>query len=915
MTGRRDEPITGGDLLLDRGEALMVIGELLEAAEAGRGGLLLIEGAPGIGKTSLVRAACTRARDAGMQVYASQGSELERGHGFGVVRQLFGPMIAAMGEGARRRLARGATRLALPVLEPSPGPTGTAPFAALHGLHWLVADLAAHAPVLLAVDDAQWVDTPSLEWLAYLQHRLDGVCAAVVAATRIAPLDSFDGRPTRLLSRAATAVVRPTPLRVESVAALVEAVFGTEADPEFSTACHLATAGNPFVLREVLRELALAGAHPTAATGARITRRAPPAVARDLLLRLAPLGPAAAEVARALAMLGPSAELRLVSQLAELPTEVASDAADGLAAADVLMPGRPLRFTHPLLRAAVEEDMPWAVRSRLHKRAAAILAGDGADAEAVAAHLTVVEPAGASETVSALRDAAGAALARGAPQEAARYLRRATDEPPTAELAPLVLGELGRAELVARDPAAASHLSDALSRTTDPIARARLIRDLADAYHYQGELQRGTALLRKGLRDLGNSYPEMALQLEAMLLGVAITDQPEPKTSGELERLRRLAEGKSPAAGALQLTLAMALALQGAESVQGVIGLVERGLDGGRFLATETCESLAVTHAMYAFVFVDQLGRACLLADQVLADAQNRGSVLGFVTGNAHRGMAHLRGGQLAAAEADLGAAMELAEQHRMRFTLPFISSYLATTFLEQGRLADAAATVDGIVLDPEATMAAAAAVFLQARASVRVAQGRVPEAIADFRRCGELCRATAIFSPTAVPWRSPLAMLVDRQDRDEARQLVRAEVEEARRAGVPRGIGMALRAAGLLADRDEGLELLRQAVDILADSPATLELARAQLDLGSMLARTGHLPEAREKLRFAGDLAYRCGAEILETQVRTEALAAGARPRRLALTGLESLTPSELRVVRLAEQGLPNREIAQSQR
>ncbi|MGH9065185.1 MAG: helix-turn-helix transcriptional regulator [Acidimicrobiales bacterium] len=913
MRGQGEGPTTGRDLLLDRDVALATIDGLLEDATDGRGGLLLIEGAPGIGKSSLVRAACRRARGAGLQVYAAQGSELERGHGFGVVRQLFEPLVAAMANGDRHRLATGATRLALPVLEPSPGPAATTPFAALHGLHWLVADLADDAPVLLAVDDAHWVDTPSLEWLAYLQHRLDGLCTAVVVATRVAPVDSFEGRPARLLSRAATAIVRPLPLSVEAVAALAEVILGTEPDPAFASGCHLATAGNPFAVREVLRELAVAGIAPTASAGACLTTRAPPAVARDLLVRLAPLGSPATELARALAMLRPSAELRLVADLARLPPQVASGAADGLVAAGVLLSGRPLRFAHPLLRAAVEEEMPDGVRSRLHERAAALLAAEDADVEAVAAHLMAVEPAGAAEVVSRLRAAAGAALGRGAPAEATGYLRRALDEPPSTDLAPVVLSELGRAELIARHPAAPGHLSDALSRTTDPIARAMLIRDLADASYYQGELQRGTALLRSGLRDLGNRDPEMTLRLETLLLGVAITDLPEPKTCGELERLRRLADTRSPAARGLQLTLAMALALQGAESVEGVITLVDRGLDGGRFLAAETCESISITHATYALIFVDNLDRACRVADEVLADAQGRGSVLGFVTGAAHRGLAHLRAGRLAAAEADLEAALELADQCHMQFTLPFITSYLATTLLDQGRLAEAVATVDRLVLDPEAAMAAAAAVYLHARASVRVAEGRLPEAMADFRSCGELCRATAIRSPTAVAWRSPLAMLVARQDPEEAWQLVSAELEDAYRTGVSSGIGVALRAAGSLAGGDEGLELLRQAVDVLAGSPATLDLARAHLDLGAMLARTGNRLEARKILRVAGDLAYRCGAEAVVAQVRTEALAAGARPRRLAVTGVEALTPSELRVVQLASQGLANREIAQS--
>jgi hypothetical protein len=143
--------------------------------------------------------------------------------------------------------------------------------------------------------------------------------------------------------------------------------------------------------------------------------------------------------------------------------------------------------------------------------------------------------------------------------------------------------------------------------------------------------------------------------------------------------------------------------------------------------------------------------------------------------------------------------------------------------------------------------------------------------------------------------------MLVTRHDPEEAGQLASSGMEDAHRAGVASGIGVALRAAGSLAGGDEGLKLLRRAVDVLAGSPTTLGLARAYLDLGTMLIRMGHPLQAREILRVAGDLAYRCGAEALAAQVRTGALAAGARPRRLAVKGVKALTPSELRVVRLA--------------
>jgi len=125
------------------------------------------------------------------------------------------------------------------------------------------------------------------------------------------------------------------------------------------------------------------------------------------------------------------------------------------------------------------------------------------------------------------------------------------------------------------------------------------------------------------------------------------------------------------------------------------------------------------------------------------------------------------------------------------------------------------------------------------------------------------------------------------------------------------------LRSAGLRAlartgDTEEAVELLSRAVDLTTDSPARLERAKALVDLGTALRRTNRRTAAREPLRAALDLAERGGMLLLAERARAELRACGARPRRTALTGLESLTPAERQVAVLAAQGHGNREIAQ---
>ena len=128
----------------------------------------------------------------------------------------------------------------------------------------------------------------------------------------------------------------------------------------------------------------------------------------------------------------------------------------------------------------------------------------------------------------------------------------------------------------------------------------------------------------------------------------------------------------------------------------------------------------------------------------------------------------------------------------------------------------------------------------------------------------------------------------------------------------VPRELGMALRAAGLVERDAHGIELLREAVTVLETSAAKLEHARALTDLGAALRRNGQRAEAREPLRIGLDQSRRCGATALAHRAHTELVATGARPRRLVLRGADALTPSERRVARWQPEGHTNRQIAQ---
>jgi DNA-binding CsgD family transcriptional regulator len=237
---------------------------------------------------------------------------------------------------------------------------------------------------------------------------------------------------------------------------------------------------------------------------------------------------------------------------------------------------------------------------------------------------------------------------------------------------------------------------------------------------------------------------------------------------------------------------------------------------------------------------------------------------------------------------------------------------HLVPPGIERGRRQAAYGTIESVAIGPGLVRRTVEAEVREVRGRLRCARGWQQQGLIDLREGGRLCESLLSRNPIIWPWRASLAAALALDCPDEAQQLAQENLSNARRSGIPRAIGVALRTlAGL--GHDDSVELLRAAVEALKDAPAPLELARAFADLGSALRRQGHRVEAREPLREALEIAARCGALPLMEWVQGEALAAGARPRRPRLRGVDALTPSELRVARLAAEGRSNREIAQA--
>jgi predicted ATPase len=261
--------------LLERDDEVATLAEVI-ADGAARGRLCLIEGAPGIGKTRLLDESARIAARNGATVLRARAAELEAGYAYGVARQLFEAPLRRAADEERRALLAESGGQAQWLLVPPPGDEEATEQPRVHALFWLTAALAARAPLVLLVDDAQWADAPSLRFLDHLARRFDDVPVTVIASRRGAPVPPA----LAALADAPSAVrLRPAPLSAAGVARLVADVLG-EPDPTFAAECLRATGGVPFLVLELARALAADGVVPTAAGASRVSgigRRPSPA--------------------------------------------------------------------------------------------------------------------------------------------------------------------------------------------------------------------------------------------------------------------------------------------------------------------------------------------------------------------------------------------------------------------------------------------------------------------------------------------------------------------------------------------------------------------------------------------------------------------------------------------------------------
>ncbi len=894
--------------MLERETELAQLDSVFESAREGHGRIALLEGPAGEGKSTLLAAAAARAGAAGLTVLSARGSELEREFPFGVMRQLFEPVLASADAKRRSALLGGAAVPAGRALGLNGGegaePVAEGP-AALNAVYWLAVNLAAESPLVLAVDDVHWADASSLRALDFVARRIGDLRLALFAALRPAEPSAPAHLLEQLVTTPGAARVMLRPLGRESVARIVRGRLPQSDDAACETA-HAATAGNPLYLQELLRSATMSrddGPVDLAAL-------ASPSLGDRVLRRTRGVAPEAAELARCMAVLGDGGRLETAATLAGLDLDAAGRIAHRLRLIEVLGSEDPFRFVHPLVRRSIYDAMSVTERDAAHRAAADALTARSASVEAVAAHLGALTPSHSTEVAEGLVAAGRRALSQAAPDEAARWFQRALEEKAPKPPPAAIMSELGLSQAALRDGTAIEHLRQALAGTGDESLQSEIATALADILVLSGRWTEAMELTTSYRRLLGADDEAFAQLAAVELMVAAYSPALAARTDLDPAQLGHLTEGPTWAARALAAALAV-ISAHRSEPPERVLALVDRALADDLLANEVSAPRWPLSNVLIALADIDEYDRAIALSDRIIERARQQGSLSTQVAASDHRGWMHARMGDLATAEADLRAGLSMAQAAGMSTVAATHLFYLQEPLAERPGMDDIAELALTFELDPDAENAWPSAALAMTRGLVRLARRDREEGIADLRRAAETSEAMRM-GPTVWPVRSALALALGPSSPEEADLLVRRELEMARATGLARPTGIALRAAGLLAAGRERLSLLRESVELLASSQARLEHARSLVALGSTLRRDQLRAESRAPLREGLELAVACGATRLADRAGEELRAAGSRPPRDLAARRDVLTASELRVARLAADGATNPEIAQ---
>jgi DNA-binding CsgD family transcriptional regulator len=857
--------------LLGRDDELAQLYNLIDAIGQ-RGGALVVRGEAGIGKSALLEAAAVRARERDVPVASVTGMPSEARFAFAGLQQLLLPFL-----GERERLPEPQRR----ALETAIGlADGDLPDRFLVGLAalGLLTDAEAKRPLLFLVEDAQWLDAPSLEVLGFVARRLELEPAIVLFAVRegIASVVDESGLPELHLGG----------LDDESAKALLE-LTAPDLPSHLKVRILDEAAGNPLALIEL----------PAAAAS---LDGAEPADALPLPTRL--------EQAFAVRLAGLDSDTRRLLLLAaledgELP-ELARDPAwlPAVAAGLGTVDNGRFRFRHPLIRSAVAQAATAEERRRAHAALAEVFENEP---DRAVWHRAAAVAAGPDEEVAKALDAAAErARLRGGRDVALAALERAAELSVDRGARALRLFSAGELAFELGRPTDSARLLRAAQQLGLPPQERALASfhvEVLEPTWSGAATVRSFARIAQELADAG--HDDQALQTLSAIALRAHWENLDQETRGDLAEITAQLAG-APDDPVRLATLALFDPVgQGAEVLRGVrrtalldVPEPEAQFEVATAAAAVWAPDLALPFLQAASAGYRADGRLALLAQTLVFEA-----------------WAEVRKGAARVAIIAAAEGVQLAQETRQ------------VRFVAVGQLAEAIAAVEMGADEPaERLIGTAEATLLALGANpllseVALARGR--QALAQERFAEAYEHLLRIFDPNDAAYQEfvggwVLADLADAAlqgdgDRGVVDEFLREWEAVATATGAPQ-LDVQLRyAKAVLADEGNAEPLYASAMSAGAEG-WPFYAARAQLAYGAWLRRQHRMTESRAPLREAARSFEALGLLRFAERARRELRASGEAPRRRLPEAWEQLTPQELQIAQLAAQGLSNREIGE---
>jgi DNA-binding CsgD family transcriptional regulator/tetratricopeptide (TPR) repeat protein len=879
-------------VLVGRRREEQLLDDLLDDARADRSAVLAIVGEVGMGKSSLVAYAESRAVD--MNVLRARGIQSEARIPFAALFALLRPALRHLDDVAKPQ--REALEGAL-ALRPARAQDRFAIGAATLGL---LSAYSEEKPLLVLVDDAHWLDGSTADALLFAVRRLVADPIAVLLTVR-------DGEPSLLDGADLPAHVLEG-LDRDSTAALVaqQAEGGVMPPDDAIDRLHRGTGGNPLAVIELAKDGAAAAMTtpldaplPVGARVARVYRdryEALPQPARDMLL---------------LASTSDSGELLLLARAAE---PMGLDIAD-LAAAEksglVDIAGGHVEFRHPLVRSAVYSGVPADRRREMHRALAAAL--PDAEADQRAWHLALAALGPDDAACSALEQAGNRARARSAYDVASRAFERAGELAAAHRTRSALLYAAADTAWLGGMAARAAALLDSARVASPPIDISVPIEHLrghiATRLGPIGEAQR---ILLDGAELAADVDADTAVVMVAEAVNAAFYAGDPAAMREAARRIPQLTAKSTSGLAAFFGAMAQGMALifggegeEGAAFVRDAIAVVESSdeLSGDpRLLAWAAMGPLWLREA--------EAGRALIGRAVEMARQQSAVGVLPFLL--SHVAIDQVGGDRWPEAEAGFHEAILLARETGQQTDLAMTLCRLAWLEARQGREEDCRAhAAEANVLSKQFGLGVAELWTLAALGELELGLGHLDAALAQFEQQHAAILARGVGDVDISPEPELVELLVRLGRRDEAAAHLASFERHAIAKGQPWALARAARCRGQLAPDDEIDRHFTEALAWHEQTPDVFEAARTRLAYGARLRRARQRVRAREQLRAALEAFDRLCAVPWSEVARAELAATGETARRRDLSTRDHLTPQELQVALLLASGRTTREAA----